>query len=233
MIQTIPTELARTPTTAAPRLWMTYEEFLAWADEDTHAEWVDGEVTVFMPAKRVHQIVQQFLLQVLGLFVQRHRLGVVLTAPFEMRARLGGAAREPDLLFIAAHHEDRLSEDRLGGPADLVVEVISDDSVRRDRVEKFREYAVAGIPEYWIIDPRPGKQRADFFTLDETGVYTLFATEDDARVESRVVAGFWLDPAWLWQADTLSPLSIAYQILGLTPEQIAQIEAMLGDAAAP
>lgn len=231
MIQTMATESPTSQTMDSPRLRMTYEEFLAWADEDTHAEWVDGEVIVFMPTKRQHQSVLEFLWYLLTTYVRQRGLGDIVVAPFEMRARPGGSAREPDLLFVAKSHSDRLSNDRLSGPADLVVEFVSDDSVRRDRIEKFREYAAAGIPEYWIIDPRPGKQRADFFAIDETGAYALFGTEDDARVESRVVAGFWLDPAWLWQAETLSPTATAYRILGLSPEQIDLIDAMLGAAA--
>lgn len=47
---------------------MTYEEFLAWCDEDTWAEWVDGDVIVFSPAPRQHQEVVDFLLSVLGLY---------------------------------------------------------------------------------------------------------------------------------------------------------------------
>ena len=41
---------------------MTFEEFLAWADEDTRAEWVDGEVVPLTPASRRHQLVADFLL---------------------------------------------------------------------------------------------------------------------------------------------------------------------------
>ncbi len=45
------------------------------------------------------------------------------------------------------------------GMADLVIEVVSDDSVARDRADKFYEYQTAGIQEYWIIDPHPIRKR--------------------------------------------------------------------------
>lgn len=212
---------------------MTYAEFLCWADEDTHAEWVDGEVIVFMPTKKPHQTILGFLLVLLKSYNEWRKLGEVIAAPFEMRARPDGSAREPDILFVANEHLDRLTDDRLSGPADLVIELISDDSVRRDRVDKFREYREAGVPEYWIIDPRPGKQRADFYALESDGEYGLLGTEDDSRVESRVLPGFWLNPAWLWQVDTLDTMPILWEILGVPPEQIAQIQAILGGSPPP
>lgn len=56
--------------------------------------------------------------------------------------------------FVASEHLDRLKETYLDGPADLVVGIVSPDSVGRDRGEKFYEYAQGGVPEYWLIDPQ-------------------------------------------------------------------------------
>jgi Uma2 family endonuclease len=204
-------------------LSMSFEEFLAWADEDTHAEWVDGEVIVFMPAKDIHQAMVGFLYQLITLFVDLFQLGKTRVAPLGMRLEKSPSMREPDILFVANAHLDRLTPDRLEGGADLVIEVISDDSVYRDRQEKFKEYEAEGIPEYWIIDPRPNKQRADFFRLNEQGEYELFATEDDEPVKSAVLPKFWLKPDWLWQADTLSPLTAFAEVAGLPSDFVEQL----------
>ena len=61
-----------------------------------------------------------------------HHLSCHLPAPFEMRATPEDHAREPDLLFVAREHVNRLTEARLTGPADLVMEVSSDHSVAQD-----------------------------------------------------------------------------------------------------
>jgi Uma2 family endonuclease len=201
--------------TTPARLAMSYEEFLAWADEDTHAEWVDGEVIIHMPPKNIHQTTLAFLHRLLGLFVDLFGLGKIGIAPFEVKLMPDGPSREPDLFFIANENLDRLTEDRLVGPADLIIEIVSSDSVRRDRQDKLREYRAAGVREYWIIDPRPDKQRADFYQLDQAGEYQLYATEDDDRVISQVLPGFWLRPAWLWQVETLSPLTCCLEIDGV------------------
>lgn len=205
-------------TTAEPqRLHMSYDEYIAWADEDVHAEWVDGEVIVQMPPYDVHQIVLNFLNHLLHLYVEFQELGVVLIAPFEMRLLSEKSARQPDILVITTENLGRLSRERLEGPADLVVEIVSRDSVRRDRHDKLHEYRRAGVREYWVVDPRPGRNRADFYRLDAAGEYELYATDEDERVTSAVLPGFWLRPAWLW-LESKPPVMTAFLEI-LSPEQ--------------
>jgi Uma2 family endonuclease len=199
---------------SAQRLRMSYEEYLAWADEDVHAEWVNGEVIVHMPPKKRHQEIATFLTSLLLFFTRLLRLGTLLAAPFEMRAIPDGPAREPDLLFVAQDHLDRLTENRLSGPADVVVEIVSDDSVARDRAEKFYEYQAAGIPEYWLIDPRPGRERTDFYVLDEHGRYRAVPLDAEGRYHSTMLPGFWLREAWVVAAELPDPLQALAQIVG-------------------
>ena len=220
------TKEAITPETKPDRLKMSYEAFLEWADEDTYAEWdaSTGEVIILMPPKNIHQVTLGFLYQLLDLFVRLFNLGKVGIAPFEVKLKPAGSSREPDIFFITNENLARLTEDRLVGPADLMIEIISADSVHRDRHDKFKEYREAGVREYWIVDPRPRKQRADFFRLDVAGEYELFATEDDEWVASPVLPGFRLRPAWLWQADTLNPLMCSLEIEGMAATLMQQIQ---------
>lgn len=64
-----------------------------------------------------------------------------------------GKFREPDLLVLRDRDDERY-QDRYWLGADLVAEVVSPDRPARDLVEKRVDYAEAGIPEYWIVDPR-------------------------------------------------------------------------------
>lgn len=202
------------------RLKMSYEEYLAWEDEGAHGEWVDGEVIVFMPPTVLHQRIVGFLYYLLSSYLQFFDLGEVLAAPVEMHIVPGGSSREPDLLFVARKHLDRLTHERLVGPADLVVEVVSDSSVSRDRAEKFYEYQEAGVREYWIIDPRPGKERVDFFRLTAQGKYLPVLPDADGRYHALTLPGFWLDPAWLWQ----EPLPNTMTILQTIAPQVLRVE---------
>lgn len=196
------------------RLRMSYEEYLEWADEDTRAEWAEGEVIVYMPPKNEHQLIVEFIYRLLAGFVDALDRGLIRIAPFEVKLWPDGPAREPDVFFVATEHVDRLSSDRLAGPPDLVVEVISPGSVQLDRSKKFREYETAGVREYWIIDSRPGYHRADFYRLDESDRFDLFATEADEVVQSTVLEDFWLRPAWLWQEPLPNPLLALAEIVG-------------------
>jgi Uma2 family endonuclease len=204
---------------------MTYEEFLAWADEDTLAEWVDGEVVMHSPASYDHQDISGFLEAILRPFVQERELGIVQRAPFQMR--LPNSGREPDLIFVAAQHVDRLRRTYLDGPADLVVEVLSPESAGRDRGEKFYEYARGAVPEYWLIDP--DAQWAEFYRLGEFGLYEPAFTGRDGLYRSAAIAGFWLRVEWLWEDPLPNSLRVLAEIAGIAPQVAEQfIRALSG-----
>jgi Uma2 family endonuclease len=197
------TEPFKTPGKAAPPAKMTYEEFLAWADEDTWAEWVNGEVIILSPASDKHQDLAGFLTALLRHFVETSQLGVVRFAPFQMKTGPDLPGREPDILFIAREHLDRLRDTYLDGPADLVVEIISRDSRARDRGDKFYEYEQGGIREYWLLDYL--RRQAEFYQLGADGIYRLVPVGEDGIYRSAVLEGLWLKVEWLWQ-EPLPPL---------------------------
>ncbi|MDQ6964538.1 MAG: Uma2 family endonuclease [Mariprofundales bacterium] len=187
---------------------MSYEEFLEWCDEDTLAEWVDGEVVMTSPASRKHQMVVVFLTNLLSAFVELRGLGVVLSAPFQMKLRNG---REPDLMYVAREHVGRLKETYLDGPADLAVEVVSPESGGRDRGDKFYEYAEGGVREYWLIDPQA--RWGEFYHLLE-GHYRPAFSGREGVYRSAVLPGFWLRVEWLWQEPMPSADEVLFEIGG-------------------
>jgi len=202
---------------------MSYDEFLTWADEDTLAEWVDGKVIMTSPANNRHQDIADFLLSVMRIFAETHELGIVRSAPFQMKLEHSG--REPDLLFVAQAHLTRLKDTYLDGPADLVVEVVSPESVGRDRGEKFYEYAQGGVPEYWLIDPQ--REWAEFYLLHE-GQYRTAFEGHEGRYHAHTLPGFWLQTEWLWQEPLPHPLRILGQIAGVEPEVVERFLQALG-----
>ena len=182
--------------------YISYEAFLADADEDVRAEWVDGRVSLMSPASQRHQKLATLLASLLLAFVEAYNLGVVMAALFQMKLAPEGSGREPDILFVAKSNLERLKKNRLEGPADLAVEIISPESRARDRGEKFYEYEQGGITEYWLIDP--DREQAEFYRLDTRGIYQLVQLNDGV-FESQVLPGLRLEAAWLWQ-EPLPPL---------------------------
>jgi len=114
-------------------------------------EFTDGYIQELPMPTSSHQLVLLFLYDLLRAHLTP-RGGVVVVAALRMRIR-AGKFREPDLLLLLDRHDNRF-QDRYWLGADLVAEVVSPDNPRRDLVEKRVDYAEAGIPEYWIADPR-------------------------------------------------------------------------------
>lgn len=177
---------------------MSYEEYVEFAGETRIVEWVDGEAIVYMPPLYEHQVIVSFLNNLLRVFNDLFHLGTVIVAPFAVRLWPGGPVREPDLLFVRAENLHKLSARQLDGAPDLVIEIVSPGSVTEDRVRKFAEYEQAGVPEYWLIDPRPHQQQADFYHLSNDGVYQPVPLDENGIFRSRVLPQFWLNVAWLW-----------------------------------
>ena len=114
-------------------------------------EFTDGYVQELPMPTFTHQAVLAFLYDLFRAYL-KPRGGVVMFAALRVRIR-AGKFREPDLLLLRDRADTRCQE-RYWLGADLVAEVISPDNPDRDLVEKRADYAEAGIPEYWIVDPR-------------------------------------------------------------------------------
>ena len=188
-----------------PKSPVTYEQFLEWADEDTYAEWVDGEVELMSPASRRHQKLALYLGRLLGEFEERGA-GEVFIAPFQMRLAKVRRGREPDVIFVVSENLPGIQNNYLDGPADLAIEIVSPESALRDRGAKYGEYEAGGVREYWIIDAEA--KQADFFVLDKTGRYQQALPDATGKYESAILAGFWINVGWLWQTP-LPPVSQA------------------------
>lgn len=113
-------------------------------------ELTDGYIEVLPMPTDQHQGIS-------GLFYSEFRAflaplgGVVRYAPLRLRLRIG-KIREPDLLLLLDRNDPRRTDGYWLG-ADLVLEIISADNPAHDLVEKRQDYAEAGIPEYWIVNP--------------------------------------------------------------------------------
>ncbi|MCW5856994.1 MAG: Uma2 family endonuclease [Caldilineales bacterium] len=125
------------------------EEYLA-LDSNHLIEFSNKNLEVLPMPTWSHQRLVIVLFQLLAQFVSRQHLGEVILAPLRIQL-WPGKFREPDIVFMLIEHADRRGEDFWRG-ADLVMEIVSPTDRQRDLVTKRREYALAGIPEYWIVD---------------------------------------------------------------------------------
>jgi Uma2 family endonuclease len=191
--------------TAEPRVFNTdqivprrlsWQEYLQFGDENTLAEWIDGRVIMLFSGSTKHQQIAGFLDRVVGFYIESHNLGQVFTAPYAMKLSKLKREREPDLLFVSREREHLITKTYLDRAADLVVEIVSPESVERDNVQKFAEYEAAGVREYWLIDYT--NQTATFYQLDDKGQYQAAETTNEVFY-STVLPGFFIRESWLWQ----------------------------------
>ena len=130
--------------------WSESDYLLLTERSNRLAEFTDGRIEVLPMPTMVHQRIVRYLIGLLLSLVGNR--GEVLFAPLRVRLR-SGKFREPDVLFMLAEHADRMNNEFWEG-ADLVMEIVNEDDPERDLQTKRLEYAEAGIPEYWIVDPR-------------------------------------------------------------------------------
>jgi Uma2 family endonuclease len=140
----------------------TEAEYLA-LDTNRLVELSDGCLEVLPWPTIFHQLVAGFLYTMLDTFVTSHAAGMVLFAPLPVRL-WAGKFREPDIMYLRPGRVRDLHGQPDG--ADLAMEVVSEGAENRDRDLniKRQEYAAAGIPEYWIVDPQ--EQRITVLVLD-------------------------------------------------------------------
>jgi Uma2 family endonuclease len=168
----------------------TEEEYFA-LDNNHRVEYSDGFLE-FLPMPTIfHQLILQYVYDELKSFITAGALGTVVISGYKVRLR-ARKFREPDILFIRSAHRSGIKE-QYCEKADLVIEVVSDQNRPHDIKTKRVEYAKAGIPEYWIIDPE--RQQITVLVLrPRQRAYTEFGVfRKGAQAASKRLPGFTID----------------------------------------
>lgn len=133
-----------------------------------------------------HQKAILRLTRAIDTYIEENQLGEMRFSPMPVKL-WEGKIREPDIIFMSKEHKDRISNKHWGIP-DLAIEVISPNNEDDDRVEKYAEYAKAGITEYWIVDPV--NITIEIYLL-KRGKYSLKEKKQAGEsVSSNVIRGF-------------------------------------------
>ncbi len=195
----ITTNVAPQVSTHIPKDTISYRKFLEWNGEEGWFEWVDGEVIKMSNPSLRHQQLSRFLVTILQSWAETKRIGEIIPAPFQIKFDFRPSGRQPDVMFVSNENLHRLEKQYVDGKADLIVEIVSPESVGRDTQDKFLEYEMAGIKEYWIIDYNT--RTAIFYGFDENGKYKMLPLSADGKFESRVIEGLWINTDWLWREE--------------------------------
>lgn len=136
--------------TRIPQARYSYDDLLDMPDDGLRREIIDGALYVTPPPIPRHAGVAQTLAVELGLYQRAHG-GQVISSAVGLYFTHDNVV-QPDALYLAPEHLDRIGEKRLEGPPDLVVEISSPATRRRDVTLKRDLYLRFGVRDYWFVD---------------------------------------------------------------------------------
>lgn len=131
---------------------LTYQDFLELPDDGKHYELIEGELVMNPAPVPRHQIIVLNITVRLYTYFAQHGGGTVFVAPIDV-VLVEDAVVEPDIVVVREERQAIVGATNLHGAPDLVVEVLSDRTRRRDEITKRKLYEQHGVDEYWIVDP--------------------------------------------------------------------------------
>lgn len=165
----------------------TYENYLNWPD-DRRIEIINGQIYLMTPPSTIHQRISREIFTSFAVYL-RGKQCEVFSAPFGVRLPSGNEKSdkeiknvvEPDIVVVC--DKSKLDDEGYKGAPDLIVEITSPSTGRKDKVEKFNLYEKHGVKEYWIVEPE--LKIVSVFTLQENNRYgrpEVYTEEDKIKV---------------------------------------------------
>ncbi len=163
-------------------------------DDGFYYQLVEGVLHVAPSPFTLHQRVSSRLNDLITSFLKTHPLGELFYAPLDVELNDLNIF-QPDLLFISNNRLEIITEKRVVGAPDLVIEILSKSSRKVDLTTKYAVYEQSGVLEYWIVDP--DEKRFSFYHLKNHKYHEIIVQES---YESPVLKPLSLEPAEFWQS---------------------------------
>ena len=163
---------------------LTAEEFFKLYPEESRIELIEGEVYEMPAPGFLHQEVLFRLAIKVRNFCEHKQVGIVVIAPIDV-VFSRDTVLQPDIVYVSDLSKVK---DRIYGVPDLVVEVASPSTLKRDITDKMKIYEKYGVKEYWVVFP--SEKTILVYQLTENG-YELFSSAiEKGKVRSKVLEGF-------------------------------------------
>ena len=187
----------------------TFEDFCSIVPDGQKADLIDGVIYMASPDNTDADELFGWLHALMLIVAMEKELGRIFGSRVAFRLDDYNGP-EPDIAFVRASRLRHVRRGFVFGHADLVLEIVSPDSVKRDYEKKWALYERAGFREYWIVDPL--EKKVTVLRLDTTGNYREVPPRK-GRLHSQALKGFWIDPSWLWERPLPNLLKTAARIL--------------------
>ncbi|MCF6096029.1 Uma2 family endonuclease [Thermovorax subterraneus] len=165
----------------------TYRDYASWPEEE-RCEIIDGVLYMQAAPSRIHQEILMELSRQIANYLAGKPCKVY-PAPFCVRLPDGDEKSdkdiktvvEPDISIVC--DQSKLDEQGCIGAPDMIIEITSPSSVRKDRLQKFYKYEKAGVREYWIVEPE--EKLVSVFVLGANNKYgrpDIYTEGDEIKV---------------------------------------------------
>lgn len=158
---------------------LTYEDYAA-LDDMKRYELAAGQLVLMSPSpSSTHQLVSFEIQKKISQSCESEY--IIFNAPIDVILS-STEVRQPDLALVNRKRIDIISNRGIEDAPDLVIEILSPSSLKRDKVDKLKVYAKYNVPEYWIIDPKTGV--LEHYILNENRYEIINVFHDDDQISS-------------------------------------------------
>ncbi|HVT60772.1 MAG TPA: Uma2 family endonuclease [Thermoanaerobaculia bacterium] len=168
------------------------QDYEALGEDEPRCELIFGRFYLSPSPIPLHQLISLILVRLLDP-IARAKGGLAFVAPLDVELAAHSVV-QPDVIYISAQRRGIIQK-RIEGTPDLVVEVLSAGTARRDRGEKLRLYAESGVGEYWVVDPL---ERQIEFLVNDGGRFVV-SVPSGAEYRSQLLPEISLDLASFWR----------------------------------
>ena len=170
-----------------------YQDYLQ-LPEDKRYEIIDGELFMVPSPNEAHQHILAYISNCVFNYVRENKLGCVYCAPFDVLFSEEDIV-QPDIVFVSNENKKIITKDNIKGTPDLLIEILSPGTSKRDLGIKKKLYAKNGVREYWIVDP--AQETIEVLNLKEGEFlgksYNTGVAGQTSRLSSLVIQGFDID----------------------------------------
>lgn len=164
---------------------VSYEEFMEIAEKsELRLEYISGTISVLSSPSIKHQQISGKLFSILNEYLQGKSCQVFY-APFDVHLTKKGFKEpdvvQPDLLIACDIDENTPTDQRYTGTPTLVVEILSPSNRKNDLTCKLNSYMLAGVKEYWIIDPEKENIMVYFFQDEDSLEVETYEKDDEVH----------------------------------------------------
>lgn len=166
---------------------LTSEEFAKLPQGPPYSQLIDGEVLMTPSPVPNHQRISAKIVSLLQEFLSTHPVGEPFHAPLDV-VLTDTDTFQPDILFISNNRKNIITEEKIIGAPDLVIEILSPSTAYYDLVHKKKVYESAGVLEYWIVDPL--ERFMEVFSLHDGRYTSVTEVRKTGIAKSRLLEGF-------------------------------------------